>query len=142
MANKERLQKVLDHLRNLDPKKFNYNKWVSDINGCNYSTLGAINRLDKNECGTTGCVAGWTCAIFKDQIDFFAYDTICDKAQKLLELSFSQVRFLFYAESYYEGNTQVFPDWEYRREYEHGADLDDVPIQEAIDRLEFAIQNF
>ena len=141
MANKERLQKVLDHLRNLDPKKFNYNKWVGEVDGSNCGNLNAISRLINNECGTTGCVAGWACAILVDKTNRSPVESICNVAQDLLELTDREMRFLFYADPLLKHDEVEYPGWWNTGKYDDST-MDDLPIQEAIDRLEFAIQNF
>lgn len=106
------------------------------------SDLTAVKDLTDNTCGTTGCVAGWTCAIFKEEINFLTKDTIAETAQRLLDLTSCQKHFLFFAGELLDGDITVYPHWSEKYSEEEDMDLEDLPIQEAIDRLEFAIQNF
>lgn len=59
--NRKNIQKVRDHIAGLNPKRFNMALWAAERDG---DDDVAPVRL-KHDCGTCGCIGGWTDAIFR-----------------------------------------------------------------------------
>ncbi len=55
-VNRPKLQKLIDFLRKLEPKKFDFNRvWNPDENA-------------EGGCGTCGCAIGWCPTVFPDEV--------------------------------------------------------------------------
>lgn len=97
--NRERLIELRDFLKE-HPDRFNYRHWTIDLSNPGASMVNPeCLMLDKDrpaECGTVGCVAGWTVAMFEHS-DAFDEQEFCieDRARQLLEITPGQSYALF-----------------------------------------------
>ena len=74
--NVDRIQQLIDRLKLVEeehPEAFNMDDWfsMSDDDGIFAETAwisGNIKLLDEYSCGTVGCIAGWACATFWDEL--------------------------------------------------------------------------
>ena len=62
MINRENMMKLALHLEDIDKSRFNMNYWVSSYQD-EYQEHMEGERLDINDCGTAGCIAGWAVAL-------------------------------------------------------------------------------
>ena len=58
-------------------------------------------RLEK-DCGTVGCVAGWTVALFPKEAELSGAFGISNIAQEILKLSYIQGNILFSSSNYFK----------------------------------------
>lgn len=115
--NRERLLKVREAIL-AHKNKFNYG----------YTFVGGLyaESILDNDCGTVGCVAGFTCAIFDPKATWSTRDVI-NSATRALELSAKEAKFLFYCDDFdcFEGAPC---------HYMHTATADD-----AIERIDYLL---
>jgi hypothetical protein len=62
MINRENMLKLALHLEDVDKTRFNMNNWVSAYQD-DFQDFMECYRLDINDCGTAGCIAGWAVAL-------------------------------------------------------------------------------
>lgn len=60
--NRENMMKLALHLEDVDKTRFNMNYWVSSYQD-DFQEHMEGERLDINDCGTAGCIAGWAVAL-------------------------------------------------------------------------------
>lgn len=76
-------------------KQFNYHKWLSNDPDMPYQeeNVGLLEAdMLNHNCGTSGCVAGWTCALGAPSSRFSEVE---DTARELLDLNYQEASFLF-----------------------------------------------
>jgi hypothetical protein len=90
MANKAQLIAVRDLIL-ANKERFTYSKWLAR-GEYSSSEISPTLLLDSNECGTAGCVAGWTCAMLGQT------KLNVNTAREALGLSIREADFLFFAD--------------------------------------------
>lgn len=107
MANVERLKQVRELIANLPGERIDLNDYVYAHH--NYlDDQAELAALARNECGTTGCVAGWTCTLIPlDELELYSlkFDDQGDEvsihywqaAKEWLDLSNAEANALFHA---------------------------------------------
>jgi hypothetical protein len=87
------------------PERINMSSWDARCGG-------PTSDVQKSDCGTVGCVAGWTCVLTETQIDFSrggAETQIRAGAGNVLGLTWEQERELFLS---LNGSDSLFnPNW-------------------------------
>ena len=100
-----------------NPQNFDMSTWFDSEDGCDENLIGrgeSCAVLD--QCGTTGCIAGWALHLTKS---INTGNTFWEQAQKILELSKNQAENLFYVNNW--------PD-KYRDAYNDEAGGDEAKI--------------
>ena len=62
MINRENMMKLALHLEDIDKTRFDMGSWISSYQD-DFQTHMEGDRLDINDCGTAGCIAGWAVAL-------------------------------------------------------------------------------
>lgn len=91
-------------------------------------------------CGTPGCVAGWTGLLDPEHAvsDENYWDCNKERAAHFLELTENESQFLFLCQEFIDHSGVIlYPHW---CDQTYGPTLSAVPIQEAIKRIDFLIQ--
>lgn len=129
--NIERMKQLLEHLKQLPEERFDYSFWGHFPDNPNSRITG--DQL-ANHCGTCGCVAGWTCALFSPEIRLVDFDT-ADEARVLLGLNSDEARFLFYRLKTFGFRSDTFDKYS-----SSGRGLLGTGLQIAIRKIEFLIE--
>lgn len=89
--NVELLNRVADHIE-ANYYEFNMDHWMKTHTASWWEkVLAAVGLVKKPFCGTTACIAGWTCTLSGKR-----GDNIPAEAQKLLGITLDQAQRLFY----------------------------------------------
>ena len=92
-------------------------------------------------CGTPACVAGWTGFLDPERSirDEQYWDWNKEHAAKFLELTEGETNFLFLCQEYIDQDgTIIYPHW--AEQDDDWLTLSDIPIKEAIKRIDFIIK--
>lgn len=117
----ERLLKVADTLEKVNPKNFNLETWVDqlDWHSCLNDTPEDIRKKlqqaikDQHKCGTTACVAGYFPVIFPRSWKYNEHTpvlknnthwTVVDDAIEFFGITKAACDFLFFPENYPESH--------------------------------------
>ena len=112
--NKERILEVARCIEK-SPKNYDQTDWGSVKDLANHIN-GEIKEVP---CGSAGCVAGWTCAVY-DQDGDVRYEEISDQAEELLDLDAGDAGMLFDGEWPLEWADEVGISLEITDDYRHG----------------------
>lgn len=125
--NIERMEKLIDYLKELPFEKFNMASWFVDRYGWAQNEVSALPT--KIGCGTSACVAGHAVHLFmKEQMP--SQLLIRGAAEELLDLSYLESEYLLIGKFRYMG--QARNTW---------SELSSVTITETIAAMEFMIAN-
>lgn len=91
--NREKLQQLKTYILQQPEGRFHYPDWL-DTKTIDHLKVGPV---DPNECGTTGCVAGWCCVLFQNELSSVEryHALVWDAAARILELNTTESSFLF-----------------------------------------------
>lgn len=93
--NLDRIRILRDHIMHLNPKKFDMSCYVSDDKDSD------LPPIELHRCGTAGCLAGWTVALFGSNFEQTSHRTH-ENARLLLDLSIEEANTLFFG-NWWEG---------------------------------------
>lgn len=89
----KKVQKLRDVISKLSSQRIAMENFVQY-----YSSEDTTFSCLKNDCGTAGCIAGWTLATFSpDTSIHFRYGSVIDAARNILGLSYDSAYELFMA---------------------------------------------
>jgi hypothetical protein len=90
-VNRENIKRVRDHIASLPPKRFDMSWWAINRTGAGAALAVPSDLI--HDCGTAGCIGGWTEALFPGHGH---KGTGSRRAAKILSLSESQRVELFF----------------------------------------------
>ena len=107
-----------------------------------FNILYAEAPLAVNHCGPPGCVAGWAGVLDPDHSVCASqgWCTNYKNARRFLELTLDEGNFLFMGGPYYDEDSEDEDREDYPDAIEKYGSLSQVPIEEAIRRIDFLIK--
>lgn len=134
--NIEKMTKLRDWLRDMIPARsstFNWHVWGMKKHDTDQLITGTELLYD-NSCDTCGCVAGWTCALFRPST-LLASFRAPKAAKEELELTEAEAEFLFTPQLNYRWNPLA-------DEYVMAIGLIDDGLRGAISRIDFLLERY